>query len=45
MKVRYSGTRVVVDPEKGAEVWLRIVNPVTLTRRGWILSKRTDRGA
>ena len=44
-KVRYSGTRVVVDPDHGAEVWLRIVNPVTLVRRGWILSKRTDRGA
>lgn len=44
-KLRYSGTRVVVDPEQGAEVWLRVVNPVTLVRRGWVLSKRTDRGA
>ena len=44
-RLRYSGTRVVVDPTYGAEVWLRVVNPVTLTRRGWVLSKRTDRGA
>lgn len=44
-KVRYSGTRTVVDPDQGAEVWLRIVNPVTLARRGWVLSKRTSRGA
>lgn len=44
-RVRYSGTRTVVDPDQGAEVWLRVVHPVTLVRRGWLLSKRTDRGA
>ena len=42
--IRYSGTRTVVDPEQGAEVWLRVVNPVTLVRRGWVLDKRTTRG-
>lgn len=42
-RLRYSGTRVVVDPTQGAETWLRVVNPVTLTRRGWVLDQRTDR--
>jgi hypothetical protein len=43
-RIRYSGTRVV-DSGEGPETWLRAINRVTRRRRGWVLSKRTTRGA
>lgn len=37
-RVRYTSTRVTVDPEQGAETWLRLVSG------NWLLAKQTERG-